>query len=109
MTSEAVWESALRRLEGIMTRVEALLGKREQPPTDATIFQSHLAFRWERAGEGAGRIVPIPHTHRVDLADSSASTRRRRSCSGTRNSSLPGGERTTFFCGGSAVRGNRRA
>ncbi len=67
MTPEAPWEGALRRLEGIMGRIEALLGKREAPPTDAAIFLSHLAFRWERAGEG-GRIVPIPHPHRVDLA-----------------------------------------
>src|SRR3990172_5868017 len=50
-----------------MGRVEALLGKREAPPTDPAIFQAHRAFRWERAGEG-GRIVPIPHPHGVDLA-----------------------------------------
>ena len=67
MTPEAPWESALRRLEGILGRVEALLGKREAPPTDPGIFRSHLAFRWERAGDG-GRIVPIPHPHGVDLA-----------------------------------------
>ena len=68
MTPEAPWEGALRRLEGIMTRVEALLGKREASPTDPEIFRSHRAFRWERAGEGSGRIVPIPHPHGVDLA-----------------------------------------
>jgi predicted AAA+ superfamily ATPase len=68
MTSEAPWEGALRRLEGIMARVEALLGKREAPPPDPAIFHSHRAFRWERVGEGGGRVVPIPHPHRVDLA-----------------------------------------
>lgn len=68
MISEASWEGAFRRLEGILTRVEALLGKREAPPPDAAIFQGHQAFRWERGGEGGGRIVPIPHPHRVDLA-----------------------------------------
>ncbi|MBF8259106.1 MAG: ATPase, partial [Actinobacteria bacterium] len=52
MTPEAPREGALRRLEGIMARVEALLGKREAPPLDPAIFQSHRAFRWERAGEG---------------------------------------------------------
>ena len=67
MTAEAPREGALRRLEGILARVEALLGKREAPPPDPAIFQAHRAFRWERAGEG-GRIVPIPHPHRVDLA-----------------------------------------
>ncbi|MDA8180169.1 MAG: DUF815 domain-containing protein, partial [Deltaproteobacteria bacterium] len=66
MTPEAPWEGALRRLEGIMGRVEVLLGKREAPPTDPAIFRSHRAFRWERAGEG-GRIVPIPHPQGVDL------------------------------------------
>jgi predicted AAA+ superfamily ATPase len=68
MTAEAPWEGALRRLEGIMARVEALLGKREAAPPDPAIFRSHRAFRWERGGEGGGRVVPIPHPHRVDLA-----------------------------------------
>jgi hypothetical protein len=67
MTSEAPREGALRRLEGILARVETLLGKRGAPPPDPAIFQDHRAFRWERVGEGGGRIVPIPHPHRVDL------------------------------------------
>ena len=52
MTPEAPREGALRRLEGILARVETLLGKREAPPPDPAIFQVHRAFRWERAGEG---------------------------------------------------------
>lgn len=57
MTPEAPREGALRLLEGILARVEALLGKRETPPTDPAIFQAHRAFRWERVGEGGGRTA----------------------------------------------------
>jgi len=67
MTVEAPREGALRRLEGILARVERLLDRREPMPPDPAIFGTHRAFRWERAGEG-GRIVPIPHPHRVDLS-----------------------------------------
>jgi predicted AAA+ superfamily ATPase len=68
MTPEAPWEGALRRLEGIMARVETLLGVRETPRTDTGIFKVHHAFRWERDGGRGGRIVPVPNPHRVDLA-----------------------------------------
>ena len=68
MTPEAPWEASLRRLEGIMTRVEALLGKREAPLPGTVFFETHRAFRWERTGERDGRIVPIPHPHLVDLS-----------------------------------------
>jgi predicted AAA+ superfamily ATPase len=67
MTEEAPWEGALRRVEGVLARVETLLARLETAPPDPAIFQTHRAFRWERAGEG-DRIVPIPHPHRVDLA-----------------------------------------
>lgn len=67
MTPEAPWEGVLRRLEGILERAEALFDKREAPSTDPGIFASHHAFRWEATREG-GRIVPIRHPHRVDLA-----------------------------------------
>ena len=68
MIPAAPWEEALRRLEGILLRAEELLRKRETPAPDPAIFRVHQAFRWERRGEGGGRIVPIPHPHRVDLA-----------------------------------------
>jgi len=103
MTPEAPWEGALRRLEGIMARVEALLGKREAPPTDAAIFRSHLAFRWERAGKGGGSSRSLTRTGWISRR-SSESTGRRRSFSGTRTSLFPGGGRTTFSCGGAGDR-----
>ena len=108
MTPEAPWEGALRRLEGIMARVEALLGKREAPPTDAAIFPSHLAFRWERAGDG-GRIVPIPHPHRVDLASLVGIDGAKEELLRNTEQFVSGRGRTTFFCGGSAAPGSRRA
>ena len=81
MTSEAPREGALRRLEGILARVETLLGKRRAPPPDPAIF-SPRAFRWERVAGAAG-IVPIPHPHRVDLASLVGIDGRRRSFSAT--------------------------
>jgi predicted AAA+ superfamily ATPase len=67
MTREAPWEGALRRLERILERGEGLLGKGEPAPPDPAIFRDHLAFRWERAGDG-GRIAPIGTPHLVDLS-----------------------------------------
>jgi predicted AAA+ superfamily ATPase len=66
MTPDPPWEGALRRLEKVLERAETLLPSREPPPPDPAIFRSHMAFRWERAGE-SGRIVPVDHPHRVDL------------------------------------------
>jgi predicted AAA+ superfamily ATPase len=68
MTSTPPWEGALRRLEKVLERAEALLPERDPPPPDPAIFRSHAAFRWERAGE-SGRIVPVEHPHRVDLEE----------------------------------------
>ena len=67
-TAAPPWEGALRRLEKVLDRAEALLAAREPPPPDPAIFRSHEAFRWERAGD-SGRIAPVDHPHRVDLAD----------------------------------------
>ena len=67
MTEEAAWEPALRRVEGILARIESLLGKRDPAPFDPAVFGIHVAFRWERVGDG-GRIVPIAHPHGVDLS-----------------------------------------
>jgi predicted AAA+ superfamily ATPase len=68
MTPESPWEGAMRRLEGVLERAEALLPKREPEAPDPAVFSSHRAFRWERNGD-PGRIVPVDHPHRVDLSD----------------------------------------
>jgi len=70
MTPEAPWEGALRRLEGILARVEALLGKREAPPPDTAIFHAHRAFRWERNRRGGrtDRSHPPPAPGRSRLS-----------------------------------------
>jgi predicted AAA+ superfamily ATPase len=67
MTVEAPRESALRRLEAILVRAEALLGKGDDLPADPAAFETFHAFGWARAGARGGRIVPIAHPHRVDL------------------------------------------
>jgi len=67
MTTEPPWEGALRRLERLIERAEALLPKRETPDPDPAAFESHWAFRWERAGD-AGRIAPVANPHLVDLS-----------------------------------------
>jgi len=68
MTAEPPWEGALRRLERVIERAEALLPKQEPAGLDPTAFSAHWAFRWERSGD-SGRIVPVAHPHRVDLAE----------------------------------------
>jgi hypothetical protein len=68
MTAELPWEGALRRLEKVLERAEALLPVREPAAPDPAVFHSHRAFRWEPAGK-SGRIVPVDHPHRVDLSD----------------------------------------
>ncbi len=64
------------RLGGILTRVEKILSRTEDilgavggaPPGDGAMFESHLAFRWEKRA-GSGRIVPVLHPSLVDLSD----------------------------------------
>jgi hypothetical protein len=67
MNPDTWTEGALRRLERIFDRAEALLGKGEPATFDPAIFRDHLAFRWEPAGD-SGRIVPVEHPHRIDLS-----------------------------------------
>jgi len=67
VTAEPPWEGALRRLERVIERAEALLPKRETPDPDPSVLESHWAFRWERAGD-AGRIAPVADPHLVDLS-----------------------------------------
>jgi len=68
MTVEAPWEGALRRLERVIERAEALFSQRETAAPDPAAFESHRALRWERSGD-SGRIVPVAHPHRVDLSE----------------------------------------
>jgi uncharacterized protein len=68
MKPEPPWEGALRRIERILERAEALLPKREPAAPDPAAFGSHHAFRWERSGD-SGRVAPVAHPHRVDLSD----------------------------------------
>lgn len=57
MMPEAPWEAALRRHEGIMARVETLLGKREASPTDPATLREE-ALRWAlAAGSRSGRTA----------------------------------------------------
>ncbi|MGE5284973.1 MAG: ATP-binding protein [Actinomycetota bacterium] len=59
----------LTRLDGILSRVEDLLGAPAgQAPGNGTMFDAHWAFRWESRGR-TGRIVPVPHPDLVDLSD----------------------------------------
>lgn len=59
----------LAKLDRILSRAEDLMGAPGAPaPGDGTIFDAHWAFRWEVHGR-AGRIVPVPHPHLVDLSD----------------------------------------
>jgi len=68
VTADTPWEGALRRLERLVERAEALLPTRETPSPDPSAFASHWAFRWERSGD-SGRIVPVANPHLVDLSD----------------------------------------
>ncbi len=63
------WTGILTRIERILSRAEDLLGTMGAPaPGDQTMFEAHLAFRWERRGR-SGRIVPVVHPALVDLSD----------------------------------------
>jgi predicted AAA+ superfamily ATPase len=56
-------ESLLARLEGLVARAEALL-----PAPAAAPDWSATAFRW-RVANGAGRLEPVRHPHRIRLDD----------------------------------------
>jgi len=93
--------------KGSWRAIEALQGKREAPPTDAAIFQSHLAFRWERAGKGVGSSDP--HPHRVDLASLVGIDGAKEELLRNTDQFVSGRGPTTFSCGGSGGPGSRRA
>jgi predicted AAA+ superfamily ATPase len=62
----------ISELVGRLVRVlelgeRALAGLAGEPP-DPSVFERHLAFRWE-AGRGAGRLVAIEEPHLFDLDD----------------------------------------
>jgi predicted AAA+ superfamily ATPase len=56
------------KLDRVLDRIDALVGRlipAEERPVD---MNSHLAFRWERSGDG-GRLVAVNHPHLFDLND----------------------------------------
>ncbi|MRR33595.1 ATP-binding protein [bacterium] len=59
----------LTKVEGILCRIEGLL-EAVSPATrfDDSVFENHMAFRWERHREG-GTLVPVAHPHLFDLDD----------------------------------------
>ncbi len=65
-----------QRLTGILDRIERILARTEDilgamgaaAPEEHSMFDDHLAFRWERHGR-SGRIVPVRHPALVDLSD----------------------------------------
>jgi len=59
----------LTKVEGILCRIEGML-EAVSPATrfDDSVFENHMAFRWERHREG-GTLVPVAHPHLFDLDD----------------------------------------
>lgn len=63
------WDTMLTKVEGILCRIEGML-EAVSPATrfDDSVFENHMAFRWERHREG-GTLVPVAHPHLFDLDD----------------------------------------
>lgn len=63
------WNKLFDRMEHILERVDRLLAS---PGTeeclDTSLFENHIAFRWEKRREG-GRLAPVAHPHLFDLDD----------------------------------------
>ncbi len=63
------WAQLVTRLERLMEHAERLLdGRASSAAPDRSVFETYLAFRWERHG-ASGRLTPIAHPHLVDLED----------------------------------------
>ncbi|MEJ2173769.1 MAG: ATP-binding protein [bacterium] len=60
-------EATLRKADLVLERLAALLPP-APPPVD---WNASIAFRWRRRGglDGAGRLEPVRHVHRMRLAD----------------------------------------
>lgn len=57
-------ESLINRAEALIARLEALLA----PESDLPDWQAATAYRW-RNQNGRGFLKPVPHPHRIRLAD----------------------------------------
>ncbi|MBI3045155.1 MAG: ATP-binding protein [Betaproteobacteria bacterium] len=57
-------DKLIKQAEGLLTRLERLVPQ-EAPATD---WSASIAFRWRRHN-GAGRIEPVRHVHRIALRD----------------------------------------
>ncbi len=56
------------RLQRVLALAERVLEDLAGAPVDASVFERHLALRWD-ARRGPGRLVPIREPHLFDLAD----------------------------------------
>lgn len=63
------WDTMLTKVESILCRIERML-ESASPLTsfDDSVFENHIAFRWERHREG-GTLVPVTHPHLFELDD----------------------------------------
>ncbi|MDD2320709.1 MAG: ATP-binding protein [Geobacteraceae bacterium] len=63
------WHHIIDKVDRLLDRFDAYLEKSSAPPRfDVSLFEKHLAFRWERRTVG-GFLVPIEHPHLFDLDD----------------------------------------
>jgi len=108
MTPEAPWEGALRRLEGILGARRGAPRKREAPPPDTAIFHATGHSAWSASARG-GRIVPIPHPHRVDLASLVGIDAAKEELLRNTEQFVSGRGANHVLLGGSAAPGSRRA
>jgi predicted AAA+ superfamily ATPase len=63
------WNMIFDKVESVLDRIDGLL-EAVSPSTrfDTSVFESHIAFRWERHRE-RGILVPVAHPHLFDLDD----------------------------------------
>jgi predicted AAA+ superfamily ATPase len=60
----ADYSNLVARVESILARLEGVL----PPPPAPVDWAASIAFRW-RKRNGRGTLVPVPHVHRIALAD----------------------------------------
>jgi predicted AAA+ superfamily ATPase len=63
------WGGIIEKLDLLLNRLDGALDAFAPPLSpDNSIFDSFIAFRWEKYGH-TGRILPIEHPHLIDLED----------------------------------------
>jgi uncharacterized protein len=63
------WDTMLTKVESILCRIEGMLETISPAHRfDDSVFENHIAFRWERHREG-GTLAPVAHPHLFDLDD----------------------------------------